>query len=91
MLQERAKVTSTTDRLVGSMSYTEVKDCTSDAVGSTEEGSVFDVTIEGYQRLTKKTEGLITQAIKYAFPNSFKAYLTRPEWTTIGDESSSSK
>jgi RAD50-interacting protein 1 len=90
-LQERAKVTSTTDRLVGSMSYTEVKDCISDAVGSNEEGSVFDVTIEGYQRITKSAESLITQAIKYSFPASFKAYITKPEWTTVGDESSSSK
>ncbi|TVY16092.1 RAD50-interacting protein 1 [Lachnellula arida] len=85
VLQERAKVTSTTDRLVGSMSYNEVRDCTSDAVGSTEEGSVFDVTIAAYQRLANRTESLITQAIKYALPNSFKAYLTKPEWTTVGE------
>jgi len=73
------------------MSYNEVKDCTSNAVGSTEEGSVFDVTIAAYQRLASRTEDLITQAMKYALPNSFKAYLTKPEWTTIGEVSTSRK
>lgn len=88
-LQDRARITSADDNLVGSMSYTEVKDCTSGAIGSEDEGSIFDVTIQGYERLTKRAESLIIQSIKYTFPNSFRAYLTKPEWTTIGDDTSS--
>ncbi|TVY68690.1 RAD50-interacting protein, partial [Lachnellula suecica] len=84
-LQGRAKVTSSTDVLVGSMSYSEVKDVTSTAMGSDGEGSVFDVTINNYTRLTKKTEKLIIQAIQHAFPTSFRAYFNKPEWTTVGD------
>jgi hypothetical protein len=87
-LQERARITGADDKLVGSMSYTEVKDCTSGAVGSEDEGSIFDVTIQGYQRLTKRAESLIIQSIKYGFPTSFRAYLTKPEWTTVGDDTS---
>ncbi|RDL31891.1 RINT-1 family protein-like protein [Venustampulla echinocandica] len=86
-LQSRAKRASASqDNLAGSMSYTEVKDCTSVAVGSQDEGSVFDVTIENYERLRNKAEKLLTQAISHAFPSIFKLYLSKPQWTTIGDE-----
>lgn len=71
------------------MSYTEVKDCTSEAVGSQDEGSVFDVTIENYERLRNKAEKLLTQAISHASPTTFKQYLSKPQWTTIGDEPAS--
>jgi len=73
------------------MTYTEVKDVTSDAVGSQDTGSVFDVTIHGFERIRDKAESLIIQAIKYDFPTSFKQYLTKPQWTTIGDVSQVSK
>lgn len=73
------------------MSYNEVRDCTSEAVGSESEGSVFDVTIQSYERLTKRAENLIIQAIKYNFPTWFRAYLSKPGWATVGDESSPSE
>ncbi|KAF4630599.1 hypothetical protein G7Y89_g7538 [Cudoniella acicularis] len=85
-LQDRAKVTDVEDNLAGSMTYTEVKDSTSVAVGSKDEGSVFDVTIDGYERLKKRAESLIQQAISYAFPGQFKQYFSKPQWTTVGDE-----
>ncbi|KAH8661474.1 RINT-1 family protein [Tricladium varicosporioides] len=88
-LQDRAKVTDVEENLAGSMTYTEVKDCTSGAVGSENEGSVFDVTIESYERIKKRAESLITQAISHAFPAQFKEYLRKPQWTTVGDESTS--
>ena len=71
------------------MSYTEVKDVTSEAVGSEEEGSLFDVTIDGYERVRGRAESLIEQSIKYSLPTIFKQYLTKPQWTTIGDIPSS--
>lgn len=71
------------------MTYAEVKDCTSDALGSGDPGSVFSVAIENYQGVTKKAESLIIQAIKYNFPTSFKPYISKPEWSTVGDDPTS--
>ena len=90
-LQNRAKVADFEDNLAGSMTYNEVKECTSDAVGSEAEGSVFDVTIDGFEQIRNKAESLIIQAIKYAFPTAFRQYLSHPQWTTIGDAPLSSK
>jgi hypothetical protein len=69
------------------MSYTEVKDATSDAVGSEEEGSVFDKTIETYNSLRSKAEELIISSLRRSFPVNFKQYISKPQWTTIGDSS----
>ncbi|TAQ87617.1 hypothetical protein B7494_g4067 [Chlorociboria aeruginascens] len=85
-LQGRAKVLSVGDNLAGPLSYAEVKDCTSDAVGSGEEGSVFDVTIKGFTAIRNRAEEYIIQAIKSALPASFRSYLTKPQWTTVGDD-----
>jgi len=89
-LQERAKDTDTNAKLAGEMSYNEVRDSTSDAMGSESEGAVFDKTIESYEKLRQMAESYITQAVKYSFPVSFKHYITKPQWCTIGDASSSS-
>lgn len=89
-LQERAKDTDSNAKLAGEMSYNEVRDSTSDAMGSESEGAVFDKTIETFEKLRQMAESYITQAIKYSFPVSFKQYITRPQWCTIGDASSSS-
>lgn len=67
------------------MTYTEVKDVTSNAVGSDSEGSLFDVTIENYERIRDKAANLIEQAIRYSFPTTFKQYLSKPQWATIGE------
>ncbi|KAG4437008.1 hypothetical protein IFR05_007512 [Cadophora sp. M221] len=89
-LQERAKDTDGNANLAGEMSYNEVRDSTSDAMGSELEGAVFDKTIESFEKLRQMAESYITQAIKYSFPVSFKQYITKPQWCTIGDASSSS-
>lgn len=73
------------------MTFDVVKDSTSDAMGSDTEGAVFDKTIETFEKLRQQSESYITQAIKYAFPVSFKNYITKPQWCTIGDTSSLSK
>ena len=67
------------------MSYADVKDSTSNAVGSETEGSVFDVTIAGYGRLRTRAEDFMTQAIKYNHSASFRHYFTRAQWTNVGD------
>ena len=84
-LQHRAKITTVEDNLVGNMTYTEVKDCTSEAVGSEEEGSVFDVTIKDFENLRSKAESLLTDAIRHKFPANFSQYISKPEWRTIDD------
>jgi RAD50-interacting protein 1 len=73
------------------MTYTEVKDCTSEAVGSQDEGSVFDVAINDFESLRNKAETLIINALKYKFPANFSQYLSKPEWQTIYDAPLSSK
>lgn len=84
-------MTRVEDNLVGNMTYAEVKDCTSQAVGSQDEGSVFDVTIKDFGNLRNKAEALIVNALKYKFPANFSPYLSRPEWQTIDSAPLSSK
>lgn len=69
------------------MSYTVVKESTSDAVGSEIEGSVFDKTIQNYEQLRKSAESNIAQALKYGFGASFKLYISRPQWSSVDDTS----
>jgi RAD50-interacting protein 1 len=73
------------------MTYTEVKDCTSEAVGSQDEGSVFDVAINDFESLRNKAEKLITSALKYKFPTDFSQYISKPAWQTVDDAPLSSK
>ena len=85
-LQRRAQSISVDDNIAGQMSYADVKEATSNAVGSDDEGSVFDMTIENFTRLQSRALELLIQALKYQFPQNFKPYLTTPLWTTVGDE-----
>lgn len=85
-LQGRARLTDETDNLAGSMSYAEVKGSTSAAVGSSEEGSVFDVTIDNFESLRKEAESLLVDAIKSAFPATFKPYYTSSQWATVDED-----
>ena len=87
-LQERAKGTNGSAKLVGELSYNVVRESTSDSMGSDSEGAVFDKTIESFEKLRGMAELSITQAIKSAQPVSFKNYITKPQWCTIGDGSS---
>lgn len=85
-LQNRAKVTTAESNLAGEMTYTEVKESTSDAVGSEDDGSVFDVTIASFERLRNRAEALLVQAIKSPFPTTFRPYITKTQWwMTVGE------
>lgn len=69
------------------MTYIEVKDATSTALGTEGEGgAMFDETITSYRTLRNKAERLIIQDIKSTYPASFRLYTTKPQWTTITDE-----
>lgn len=67
------------------MTVTDVKGATSGAVGSEDEGSVFDVTIEEFTLLRNRAENFIIEAVKNNLPVTFKQYLSKPEWTTVGE------
>ena len=90
-LQERAKRTSEDGNLAGPISYAVVKESTSVDVGTDSEGgSVFDVTITGFDGLRIKSTELLIQALTYSFPSMFLQY-TRAQWTTIGEVDNSGK
>jgi hypothetical protein len=90
-LQDRAKDSRAGDNLAGEMTQAEVKECTSEAIGSDSEGSVFDVAIDNFERIRNRAENLLAQAIKYSFASTFRQYYTKPQWTTVGDASASGK
>lgn len=85
-LQQKAKVTGADDNLAGQMTYTTVKESTSTAMGSDAEGSVFDVTIEGFTRLQKRALEFLIQAPKSGFQHNMRQYLSTPQWTTVGED-----
>ena len=67
------------------MTYAEVKDVTSTAVGSESDGSLFDVTIANYVDIRDKAEAAMVHAVRSSFPVIFKQYIAKAQWTTIGD------
>lgn len=87
-LQSRAQATGAEENLIAEMTFAEVKDCTSEAIGSQEEGSCFDKTIEFFENQRKAAEALIISALKTKFPANFSDYLNKPEWQALEDRSS---
>ena len=75
------------------MSFAEVKESMSDSLGTSNDlGSVFDASISSYQeRLLEPASELIVQAFKYGFSPLFRPYVTRAQWTTVGEVDESGK
>ncbi|KAH6615625.1 TIP-1 family-domain-containing protein [Chaetomium sp. MPI-SDFR-AT-0129] len=90
-LQSRAKGTGSEnqDNLAGGMSYDHVRDKTSAAVGKEDDGGgvLFDETISAYSQRRKRAEEFLSEALVESHRKAFKAYLHRPQWSTIADES----
>ncbi|RKF57216.1 RAD50-interacting protein 1 [Erysiphe neolycopersici] len=86
-IQSRAASVDATAKVAGNNLASEVIECTSKVVGSESDGSLFDTTLEAYERQRKRAESLITQAIKYDLPHIFRPYLTKSQWTTVGEVS----
>lgn len=82
-LQVRAKNTGREDNLAEQMSYEDVKSSTSAAVGSEEEGGLFDETIRSYRYRRDHAERLMTESIKYALVPSLRGYINKPNWLTV--------
>ena len=88
-LQARASKDTGEAPAAGDMSYEEVKDRTSAAVGSgDEDGVLFDETIAAYSQRRKTAGEFLVTTLTDSHQRAFKAYVTRTHWTTINDESS---
>ncbi|KAL2171786.1 hypothetical protein VTG60DRAFT_1784 [Thermothelomyces hinnuleus] len=88
-LQSRARATEDQSNLAGGMSYDHVRDKTSAAVGKEENGGVlFDETIAAYGQRRKRAEEFLSEALVESHRKAFKAYLHRPQWSTIADDAS---
>lgn len=69
------------------MSYEELKDRTSTAVGSDEEGGgLFDETIAAYSMRRKTAGDFLVSALVDSHNKAFRAYTSRKHWTPISQE-----
>lgn len=74
------------------MSYDHVKDVTSSAVGTEEAGGIlFDETIAAYTQRRERAAEFLIETLVDSHHKAFKAYLQRPQWTTINADSSAGK
>lgn len=86
-MQDRAEINyRPEDRIAGSLTLAEIRTKTSNDLGISRMGSLFDSQIDNYTRLGDKIEDQITETIQHGFSISFKLYFSRPQWRTIGDE-----
>ncbi|KAL2752095.1 hypothetical protein ACRALDRAFT_2044914 [Sodiomyces alcalophilus JCM 7366] len=85
-LQNRAKPGEEQGKIAGGMSYDEVKDRTSTAVGSdNEDGALFDETIGAYSLRRKAAQDFLVGALTKSHQDAFRIYSSRVQWTTIAD------
>ncbi|KAF6825531.1 rint-1 family protein [Colletotrichum plurivorum] len=85
-LQARVTKDGEPSRMSGDMTYEEVKDRTSTAVGSdTDDGVLFDETIAAYSLRRKTAQEFLVSALADSHYKAFRAYATRTQWTTIND------
>lgn len=69
------------------MSYDHVRDRTSTAVGTEEDsGVLFDETIAAYTQRRERAKEFLIEAIVESHHKAFRAYLQRPQWTTISED-----
>jgi hypothetical protein len=91
-LQTRAKKPEDQGNLAGGMTYEQVKDRTSSAVGTEEDdGVLFDETIAAYRQRRQRAQDFLVDAVVESHQKAFSAYLKRPQWTTINEDPSASK
>lgn len=86
VLQNKAQGLEDDDNLAGPMTSEEVKGVTSSAVGSLDDGAVFDETSNAYKRLRLDAERLLIQDFKDNLPRWFKNYTSKPEWMIISPD-----
>lgn len=84
-LQARAAKRSSGASFTGNMSYDDVKGRTSSSVGIEEDGGLFDETISAYSMRRKGAQDLLVRALDAAHSKALRGYVSRVQWTTIGD------
>lgn len=68
------------------MSYDDVKDRTSTAVGQhSDQGALFDETVAAYVARRKAAQELLIGALVESHNKAFRSYSHRVEWTTVGE------
>lgn len=88
-LHARAKTSDDQSNLAGGMSHDEVKDRTSQTVGSDEDGGVlFDETINAYSARRNTALDWLIAAVQGSHSKAFRPYIQRTQWTTISEDSS---
>ncbi|WZH46397.1 TIP-1 family-domain-containing protein [Fusarium acuminatum] len=74
------------NNITSTMSYDDVKDRTSAAVGQKrEDGALFDETAAAYSMRRKAAQQLLVGALVESHNKAFRAYTTRVQWTTVGE------
>lgn len=73
--------------VAGSMSFDEVKDRTSSAMGEAVDGGVFDEMITAYTNRRKAAHDLLVHALVDSHSKPFRHYGSRVHFTTVGDSS----
>lgn len=69
------------------MSLEQVKDRTSNAVGSgSDEGGLFDETIAAYKLRRRAAGDFLVSALVESHNKAFKAYIDRAHWTPASNE-----
>jgi hypothetical protein len=71
----------------GSMSFDEVKDRTSSAMGGGDDGGVFDEMITAYSHRRRAAQDLLVSALAESHSKPFTTYGRRAQFTTVGDSS----
>ncbi|KAL8376756.1 hypothetical protein RB595_007737 [Gaeumannomyces hyphopodioides] len=88
-LQGRAKKKEGQESIAGGLSFDDVKERTSAAVGSDGDGAViFDEIIAAYSARRKAALSLIVSSLADAHYTAFRPYLRLGQWTTISDDPS---
>ncbi|RBQ75139.1 hypothetical protein FVER14953_04974 [Fusarium verticillioides] len=74
------------NNITSTMSYDDVKDRTSTAVGEKhEDGALFDETASAYNMRRKAAQELLVGALVESHNKAFRAYTNRVQWTTVGE------
>lgn len=88
-LQTRAKKTSDPANLAGGMSYEQVKDRTSSAVGSDDDGgALFDETIAAFGNRRRTALDFLVAALVDSHRQAFAPYIAKAQWTSISGAAS---
>jgi hypothetical protein len=69
--------------LTASIPYDDIKKSTSSAVGTNEDGALFDETKKAFSAIRDRSENHLIEALKYPLLNSLRPYFHKPQWLTV--------